>query len=513
MEIFKRLRPVVFWPPFLLLLAALAWSLNDPEGFLTNVRWVKDQIIHYTGWLFTWGTLLMVVACAILVFSPLGKQKIGGSQARPLFSRWRWFSITLCTTVATGILFWGTAEPLFHLQAQPATLDVEAESAEAARFSLSTMFMHWSFTPYAIYTIPALMFALAYYNRQRSFSLGAALFPLQKKEHRLSGGIIDSICLYALVAGMAASLGAGILSLSGGITQLSGWNPGHWGTALLCLLVVASFCFSAISGIHRGIRILSVLNIRIFILLCAYLMIVGPGWPLLQDAFSALGDYFSNFLSRSTYTGSAEDTWPGDWTIFYWANWLAWAPVTALFLGRIAYGYTVREFVLFNWVFPALFSILWMSVFSGTAIHMETTGQMDLSGEGKSIVAETVIYHMFDLLPYGQVVAMVFLLTLFLSYVTAADSNTEAMSGLSAEGISPTSPNPPVGIKILWGAIIGLVSWVMIRYAGVDGIKMLSTLGGLPALFLILAITVGFFKVLWRPSLAQSQIDKDLGET
>ena len=168
---------------------------------------------------------MMLLSCLIIFLHPVSKRRIGGEGAKPLLTKWRWFSIVICTTIATGIIFWGTAEPIFHVMSPPSFSGVEANTPAAGEYALSVMYLHWTFTPYAIYTIPAVMFALAFYNEKRSFSLKSTLYPFIKSgKHKWLGIGIDGICLYALVAGMAASLGAGILTLSGGLKS----NFGHF---------------------------------------------------------------------------------------------------------------------------------------------------------------------------------------------------------------------------------------------------------------------------------------------
>jgi len=184
------------------------------------------------------------------------------------------------------------------------------------------------------------------------------------------------------------------------------------------------------------------------------------------------------------------------WTTFYWANWMAWAPITALFLGRISYGYTVRQFMLFNWLIPAGFGIVWMSIFSGTSLYFELYEKMGLVKVLNANGPDIIIYKIFDNLPFANVLSILFLLTVFISYVTAADSNTEAMSAISTVGISPESSEPPKFIKYLWGFLIGLVAWIMVSYAGVDAVKILSNLGGLPSLFLMVLLCIVLIKLL-----------------
>ncbi|MEN0051660.1 MAG: BCCT family transporter, partial [Bacteroidota bacterium] len=191
--------------------------------------------------------------------------------------------------------------------------------------------------------------------------------------------------------------------------------------------------------------------------------------------------------------------WLNGWTVFYWANWLAWTPITALFLGRLSYGYTVRDYIHFNLLFPSIFGCIWMTVFSGTAI------QLDMAANGTPLYdvyveqgEANVMYALFEYLPLAAVMGVLYLLISFLSYVTAADSNTSAMSGISASGISPKSPEPSFSIKLIWGVIIGTIAWVMITFAGIDGVKMSSNLGGFPALFLVIAVAVGMVRLIFK---------------
>jgi glycine betaine transporter len=497
---FVRLKGWVFWPPFLLLVTALIYSLVDSASFLEQVTDINNWILKHFDWLFSYTSFFMVLVCVAIMVSPIGKLKIGGKDAVPILNRWRWFTVILCTTIAVGILFWGVAEPLYHLQGPPKSLGADPMSNEAENFSISTVFMHWSFTPYAIYAIPALLFALAYYNRRRSYSLGSILFPFipADRSGKLNT-ILDAVCLFALVAGMSAVLGVGILSLSGGIAQLTGTATTPWILGLITIAIVATFTISAASGLLKGIKTLSAINVVIFIGIALFVLLFGPTAEIFGYMGKGLGEYVTNFVPQSLGTGDYSDTeWTHSWTTFYWANWMAWAPITALFLGRIGYGYTVREFMLFNWIIPACFSILWMSIFSGTSLHMELSGTGDLIKSLNENGTESIIYVIFNELPLSLLLIPVFLIAVFISYVTAADSNTEAMSGISTTGISPESPGSPVAIKFLWGIIIGLMAWTMVSFAGIDGIRMLSNLGGFPALILLLAATIGMVVLLVR---------------
>lgn len=459
---------------------------------------INTFIIDHFGWLFSLGTALMLFTCVIITFHPIGKTIIGGAHAVPLLNTWRWFSIVLCTTIATGLIFWGTAEPIMHLNNPPAFSATKAGTEIAAQNAMSYMYLHWTFTPYAIYTIPAIMFALAFYNEKRSFSLKSTLFPFIKKgQSKWLGISIDSICLYSLVAGMSASLGAGIITLSGGLKSIWAFDDAAL-LFIITLVIVITFVVSASTGLLRGIRILSELNVRIFILLAVFVFIFGPAGSIFRQMFHGLSAYFTNLPSFSFISIIyPDDPWPKSWTTFNWANWLAWAPITALFLGRLGVGYTVRKFMMINWLLPSLFGFIWMSIFSGTAIDMQMNQGIDLQSLLAERGPESIIYRLFDTLPLSNVLAAIFLFTAFLSYVTAADSNTEAMGAISSTGISADNPSPPVLIKIVWGVTIGAVAFTMVSLAGIEGVKMLSNLGGVPALLLIIVINVGLLKLLF----------------
>lgn len=491
---FKSLNLRVFLPPFLLLLVSSILSMVYEDSFLAYVNQLNAWILQHFDWLFSWSTFLFLVLILVIYCTPFAHIKIGGKDATPLLSRWKWFTISLCTTIATGILFWGTAEPIYHLNSVPAGLGIENGSSEAARFSMSTMFMHWTLTPYSIYTVASLLFAFSFYNLKQNFNLGALIFPaFGQPIHRNVLGLVNIVGLFALVAGMAASLGTGILTISGGLNTLFDFRQSAGLNFGIMACIVAAFTISASSGLLKGIQLLSDYNIKAFIGIALFVLIFGPITQSFALGIDGLGEYFTRFFQRSTDVQSNINTdWQQSWTVFYWANWLAWTPVTALFLGRISFGYTVRQFIHFNLFYPALFSGLWMIIFSGTAIAFDQNmfpGVLHdaLQNEG----AQNVIYAIFDKLPWTGVVSIFFLFIVFISFVTAADSNTSALSSISSHHVSQENAEGANIVKILWGLIIGLVAFIMISYSGIEGIKMLSTIGGFPILFIMLLVAFG----------------------
>lgn len=500
------LRPLVFWPTFLILLAAVIASYVDLDAFLATASALNDAVLTNFSWLFSLGSLYLLIMAVIVYFSPLGRIRIGGRDATPLLSRLRWFSITLCTTLAVGVLFWTTAEPLYHYMGPPASSGLEAGSSDAMLFAMSTMFLHWSFTPYAIYAVPALIFALAFYNLRLRFSISSMLEPVLGPRVKRFGGLIDAIALYALVAGMASSLGTGALTLAGGAGQYLGGETSPLRLGVIIAIIVVTFVVSAASGLQKGIARLSSLNAILLLILGIFMFIVGPTVFCLALGVESFGVYLDNFFTKSLFTGAAgNDQWPQWWSIFYWAVWFAWAPVAALFLGKISRGYTVREFLRVNLLYPALFASVWILIFSGTALYFQShLGQTDAGADLYAVLndrgVENVLYELFRQLPFSQVWIPLLLFIAYISYVTAADSQTDAIGNLCTRGLTADSDlNAGVPMKVIWGVIVGVVSWVMVSFVGIDGIKMLSNLGGLPAMLIVLLASGSLWVWLKHP--------------
>nr|WP_256534248.1 BCCT family transporter [Lewinella sp. JB7] len=482
-------------PPLVPLLGCALFALRDPLALIGLARGASDWILDHFDWLFSWSCAAFLLLLGCVYFSPLGRVIIGGDKTRRLLPPWRWFAITACTTIATGILFWGIAEPVYHLSAPPSA----GEGAPAV-FALSTLFLHWTLTPYAIYTVGGLLFALGFYNHGQPFSLSTLLAPvLGERVHAYGGAAIDALCLFALIAGMAAALGAGSLALHGGITGYAGGDAGATPTQLAMIIgsIVVAFSISAVSGLQRGIRVLSNYNIIGFLLLAVFVFVAGPLRETVSLAGRAVLDYLITFVPRNLGLdpGIPKD-WSHAWTSFYWANWYAWAPVTALFLGRLARGYSVRRFIEVNLLATSLFGACWMVAFGGTALVIDGSSGELLSAALAARGPEAVAYTLLEQLPGLRVTAAVFLLLVFLSYVTAADSNVSAMSALCMRGIGPDSAEASGGIKLLWGVVIGGTSWVLVSFAGLDGIRLISTLGGFPAMLLFLVGAVGLSRLV-----------------
>ncbi len=499
----KKIKPVVFLPPFLLLLAVIVLNFINEQAFTAVLTNAYTWVIQTTGWFVSLLAFLMLVICVAVYCSPFGRVIIGGPDAKPLLTKWRLFAIILCTDIAIGVLFWGPVEPMYYLSGPAESLGIEPNSPDAAMFAISKIYLHWTSIPYAIAAIVGLMFAFAYYNMKKPFSLGAPLSPLLgRRGEGTTGQVIDAVCLYTLVTGMAGSLGGAMMLLGGGINHVLGiaGTPSDLLLALIAVAIVGTFVVSAVTGLMRGIRILSNINSVMLIALLFIIFVAGPTGFIIKFGMEGFGHFLSGFFENALFTGAAhQDPWATKWTMMHFANWFAWAPIMGLFLGRIAYGYTVRTYLLFNVVLPAAFTGIWMAVFAGATIHMELYQGIGLVAVLEKSGLEGVLFTFMEHLPLARIMIPLLLATAFLSFVTAADSNTSAMSSISSTGISPENPEPSMGIKIIWGGMVGLLAWVMITFARLDGIRMLSNLGGLPALFVCLAAAICLIKVALNP--------------
>lgn len=500
----SHIRKSVFYPVVILVGSCAAASLLFSEQFVSGITKLNAFFINKLGTLFAIAPLLFSVICIVIYVHPIGRTKIGGKNAKPILTNFKWFSITICTTIATGLLFWGTAEPLFHVQNPPLAY-AGAENRNV--FALSALYMHWSFLPYAIYTLAGIAFAIGFYNKNLPFRIGTMWFEFSKNgKNKPLYNTFDGLSLFSLVAGMAASLGVGILLLANGVSRSFNFNTSGVLMAIVTILLVGTFIVSSVSGLQKGIAKLSSLNFVLFIVLLAFFIFNLNYDEVLPLIGKSIKHFSTNLLGDSMlYFSNGNKKWATEWTVFNWSNWMAWTPITALFLGRIGYGRTIRQFINVNLFLPSLFGIVWLSVVSGTALISNKLNDNKLTDflKVEDGVSE-IIFYLINELPLGSFLIPVFLLTVFLSFVTAADSNTDAMSNLSTEGFSSSDAESPKHIKIIWGVFIGVLAWVMVSFSGgekssgLEGVKILSNIGGIFALFILIGVAINMVVFLFK---------------
>lgn len=487
-----KLRPMTFFPPFVILLLFIIISIIDKEAFLNVVNSINNGIIENFGWIASITALSIVGVSIWAMFSKFGDVKIGGENAEPTMTTFNWFTIALTTTMAAGILFWGPGEPIAHYLYPPTEIyGIKPLTPQALKFSMETMFLHWTIVPYAMYTLPSVVFAFMYYNAKRDFSIASEISPLLGNKvygYKLMQ-IIDGITLFSISAGMAGSVAQGFLNISGGISKLTGLpsNPQMW--LIVGIIIGVTVVVTAISGVQKGMKYISNINVYGFAIFLLFLLIFSNAPFLFNLATESFGGFVGTFIERILITGRSVDSqWPQWWTTFYWFSWMSWAPTSAAFMGKIAYGRKIKSIFGMYMLVCGSISAIWMTLVSGTALWIQKSGIADLAAAYDKGV-ENVPYEMLGALPFGKIIIPLFIVLIFLSLVTACNSNIIAMAGISTNGISPDSPEPPNWLKLTWGAIAISVGYIMISLIGVDGVKIIANFGGMFAALIMIAAT------------------------
>ena len=350
----KQLRAMTFFPPFVVLAAFVVISLANQETFLGLINNINNWIIANLGWAASILALVIVVVTLCAMFSKFGDVRIGGEDAKPELSNFAWFTIALTTTMAAGVLFWGPGEPIAHFMYPPTELyGVEPMSAGAMKFSMETMFLHWTIVPYCMYALPAVVFAFMYYNAKRPYSIASEISPLlgERVYSPRWMQVIDGVTLFAIGAGMAGSVAQAFMNISGGISKLTGIpsNPRLWLMVGIILAVVT--VTTAVSGIQKAMKHVSNINVYGFAIFLLFLLITSNASFLFNLSTESLGGFAGTFIERILITGASQDSqWPQWWTTFYWFSWMSWAPTSGAFMGRIAYGRKVKT-VLGMWAY------------------------------------------------------------------------------------------------------------------------------------------------------------------
>lgn len=497
----KKIRWGVFLIPWFLSIAVIVLNFINGEIFNAVIMNITSFILEKFSWLFTIMAFMCVVLVVVAYFTPFGNVRIGGRKAKPMLKQSNYVWIVLCTIMAAGILLWACAEPMSHYYNPPA--HIKAETPEAITFLMKNIFLEWTFTPMCIYGMPAILFAFLFYNAKKDYSIGTMLYPAIKYEKaRKFAPVVDMICLLALVCGMAASMGSAVFLVSDGLASLTNGKIVSNGTTwvIIGIAIVVTFVVSAASGVTKGIKILSTLNSRIYMGLGIFVFLFGPTVYILSLTSETFGAFLSDFVGISLHMSAADgDGWAYWWPVFYWCNWMAWMAVTSTFLGRISKGYTVKEIIRVCVVFPAMFSVAWLGLFSSSALYYELNG-VGINQKMTEIGTAAATYETLKQMPLSVITISVFLLIVLISFVTASDSNTNAMSGLCMGGLTVDDQESPTWLKVVWGTTIGVMCIIfMLAFRTTDSLKYLSNLGGFPIVFLLIFISISFIKVMINP--------------
>jgi glycine betaine transporter len=472
----------VFWAALAIVVPFILWGVVSADSLASATSAARGFLVDRFGWFYLITATLMLIAAIALAASRLGKVRLGKDDDRPEYSTGAWFSMLFSAGMGIGLVFWGVAEPVSHLITPPTA---DPGTAAAARDALRYSFFHWGLHPWAIYAILAMALAYARFRRGWKATISGALRPiLGDRSDGPIGIAVDTIAVVATVFGVATSLGLGAAQVNGGLAALVDGIGVNAGVQLAVIAVVTVlFLVSALSGINRGIKWLSVANVTLAVAIFLFVFFTSATGKLAGAFTTTLGGYLSELPQMSLQTGPFDgdrNEWINGWTVFYWAWWISWSPFVATFIARISRGRTIREFVLGVLAVPTLVSGLWFSVFGGAGILAEQEGA-GLSEMG----TESQLFGLFDTLPLGILAGIAAMTLIVTFFVTSADSATFVLGSLSTErGQDPARP-----VTVVWGLGIAGAAAVLLASGGLDGVQTASILAAFPfAIVLLLAL-------------------------
>ncbi|WP_058306146.1 glycine betaine uptake BCCT transporter [Gracilibacillus massiliensis] len=480
----------VFWISLSICAALVIWGVINPEHLKETTSAITTYISEVFGWYYLITIMLFLAFCIYLIFSRFGNIKLGKENDTPDYNLSSWFAMLFSAGMGMGLVFWTTAEPISH--AFKSTPGAEPGSGEAIKQSLQYSFFHWGIHAWAVYGVVALSLAYFKFRYDRPGLISATLIPIlgEKSMKGIAGKIIDILAIFATVVGVASTLGFGSAQINGGLSYLFD-TPNTFSMQLLILAVATLlFIISAWSGIGRGIKYLSNINMGLGFALLLLLFAVGPTLYILNMFTSTLGSYIANFFDMSFRISPLNDegrTWIDNWTIFYWAWWISWAPFVGIFIARISKGRTIKEFMMGVLFVPALVCFVFFSVFGVSALNIEQHG-IDLISEYS---LETTTFGVLQHYPLGTLMSMITILVIAIFFITSADSATFVLGMLSTNG----SINPPSSIKITWGLAMSAMAAIIVYFGGTQGLQNMLIIAALPFSIIMFLMIVSFYKM------------------
>jgi glycine betaine transporter len=471
-----------------LILAIVIWGVLAPVSLASVFDTALAATTRDFGWFYLWVVLGLVVFALFLAFSRYGDLKLGGEDDEPEFSLGSWFSMLFAAGMGIGLVFWGVAEPISHYGAPPP--GIAPETPEAANAAMRYSFFHWGLHPWAVYSVVALAIAFFQFRKGGSALVSTSVQSLPWVPMKKLGPVVNVLAVIATAFGVAASLGMGALQINSGLNGLFGVPVGDASQVAIIVVTTLLFLASAVSGVTRGIKWLSNINLVLAALLTLVVFAFGPTVAIIDTFTTTLGSYVSEFVRMSLRMTPFRDSgWVGGWTIFYWAWWVSWSPFVGLFIARVSRGRTIREFVLGTMLAPTLAAFIWFSVFGGTALNMEIMQGLPMAEAVKADVS-TALFALFDTLPMAGLLSGVATILVMLFFVTSGDSATLVLGMMSSGG----NENPGARIKIIWGALISGIAISLLLAGGLKAVQTATIVFALPFTVVIVLMAVA----LWR---------------
>ncbi|HJF30557.1 MAG TPA: BCCT family transporter [Sporosarcina psychrophila] len=479
----------VFWISVLLVILAVAYGAFAPASFESVTNNMKDFITSSFGWYYLLVVTGIVLFCLYFIVSPMGQITLGKADEKPEYSRMSWFAMLFSAGMGIGLVFWGAAEPLSHFAINPAT---ESPGTDAAfRESMRFTFFHWGIHAWAIYAVVAMALAYFQFRKGEPGLISSTLKPLFGKRMDGSlGTLINVLAVFATVVGVATTLGFGAIQINGGLAYLFDLPISFPVQVIIIVIVTILFIASAWSGIGKGIKYLSNINMVLAVVLLVLVVVLGPTLLIFNTFTDTIGAYLQNLPRMSFRAAPLNDSdraWINDWTIFYWAWWISWAPFVGIFIARVSRGRTIREFLVGVLLLPTLLSFFWFSVFGATAMDVQMKGT-DLSG----LQTEETLFAVFNQMPMSMMLSIIAIILIAIFFITSADSATFVLGMQTTFG----SLNPKNIVKLTWGIAQAAVATILLSANGLNALQNALIIAALPFSFVIIFMMISFYKAL-----------------
>lgn len=468
-----------------LVLLFIGMTLKDPGAANAALMGIQDKITNNFNWFFIFSANLFLLFPVYLMFSKFGEIKLGGPEAKPEFSNFAWYSMLISAGMGIGLMFWSVGEPLYH-----ANTVLPLTGGTSNSEALGMTFYHWGFHPWGIYSLIALALAFFAYNRGLPLSLRSVFYPIFKdRVFGWVGDIIDISAVISCLFGLATSLGFGAQQINAGLNYLFG-VPKSAGIQVTIIVVITCIAtLSVVSGIGKGVRILSELNMRVAGLFLIMMIILGPTLFILRSFNNGIGYYLNNFISISFFSENG-NAWQGSWTIFYWAWWISWSPFVGMFIARISKGRSVREFVTAILIIPTLLSFIWMTTFGGTALFQNAASSGQLFDAVQGDISTALFAMIQGMGISGGLKGALSIIGTFLVisfFVTSSDSGSLVVDNLTSGG----KLDSPVFQRVFWAVLQGAIAATLLIVGGSNALNALQTgviISGLPFTVILLAM-------------------------
>ena len=510
----SAIRWEVFIPAYIVVGGAALLGIFNKDALTSGSNAFFFWSLDSFGWLYQLTIMASFILVAIVTFSKLGSMRIGGKDAKPKYSFWTWFAMALTGGIATGIVTWSVNEPLIYygnVWGELNQLGIESNTPKAAIFAMARSYYNWTFVPYAIYALCGLLVAYIYYHKRDSLTVTATLKPLfgERITRPIFSAVIDTLSMLALTIGLATGLTMCITLVIAGLKGGYGIEESLNLFIGIGALIICVFTFSSYIGMDRGLKVLGNLNAWFYYGLLALLLVTGPTLFIVRTGTAGLAEWIHNFflwgLDPIDIGGEALTR---SWTLFDWAFWVGYAPVTGIFLAMLSYGRTVREYMIVNWILPSVFGIIWFAIWGGSALHMQISGTADLVGAINSGGAIMALWEFLKNLPFGlgAIVVPVNIFVILVSFITAADATLTNVGSMCVRDV-PIGTEPPAYLKVIWGISVGIVAIIMAAYGGgaqgVDGVKALAAAAGFVVLFIFALQIVAFVKTFFVDKIVE----------